>query len=164
MVQKLSSLRSRSHLRSSGATDFVHLCSPDIAQLIVNTQGASRCGQNNGTNILWALTGGGGITATVMINNAKQVNVSQIGMPCEWLIEMLSWNSTADDNATFDVKRGRRFQPGLHTGVQPSSATRAERRIEASERPKVGPSRARTRVTRQRRMRQTATKRTAKTT
>lgn len=108
--QKLKNLSEKSNSVGTSSTGFVHLCSPEVAHLMVNTHGVIRLfhhfhhdaddGLNNGTNALWALMGSTGIAAAMTIDT-QQVNERQIGTPCDWS-KMLAWNSTAEVLSTID--------------------------------------------------------------
>ncbi|KAI2497943.1 hypothetical protein MHU86_16549 [Fragilaria crotonensis] len=71
---------------------------------MVNTHGTIRLfhhfhhdaddGLNDGTNALWALLGGGGFAAAMVVDT-KQIVRSHVGTPYDWS-KMLTWNSTSD--------------------------------------------------------------------
>ncbi|KAI2489102.1 hypothetical protein MHU86_25491 [Fragilaria crotonensis] len=104
VVPKLNRLHTKSNSINTESTGFVHLCSPDIAHLMVNTHGTIRLfhhfhhdaddGLNDGTNALWALLGGGGFAAAMAVDT-KQIVRSHVGTPYDWS-KMLTWNSTSD--------------------------------------------------------------------
>ncbi|KAI2502880.1 hypothetical protein MHU86_11549 [Fragilaria crotonensis] len=110
VVPKLNRLHTKSNSINTESTGFVHLCLPDIAHLMVNTHGTIRLfhhfhhdadnGLNDGTNALWALLGGGGFAAAMVVDT-KQIVRSHVGTPYDWS-KMLTWNSTSDVRRAID--------------------------------------------------------------
>ncbi|KAI2502886.1 hypothetical protein MHU86_11555 [Fragilaria crotonensis] len=126
VVEKLSALNSKTNSVSTNSTGFVHLCSPEVAHLMVNTHGVIRLfhhfhhdaddGLNDGTNALWALMGAGGFAAAMAVDT-KQVVERHIGTPFDWS-RMLSWNSTSDVLAAINESLTTRAQvSGVSTGA-----------------------------------------------
>ena len=126
VVEKLSALNSKTNSVSTNSTGFVHLCSPEVAHLMVNTHGVIRLfhhfhhdaddGLNDGTNALWALMGAGGFAAAMAVDT-KQVVERHIGTPFDWP-RMLSWNSTSDVLAAINESLTTRAQvSGVSTGA-----------------------------------------------
>ena len=135
VVPKLDRLHSKSNSINTESTGFVHLCSPDIAHLMVNTHGTIRLfhhfhhdaddGLNDGTNALWALLGGGGFAAAMVVDT-KQIVRSHVGTPYDWS-KMLTWNSTSDvRRAIEELVTTRSSVPGVSESAGQASAPARE--------------------------------------
>ena len=153
VVDKLRRLSGKSNSSSTGSTGFVHLCSPDVAHLMVNTHGVIRLfhhfhqdaddGLNSGTNALWALMGSGGITAAMFIDMV-QINERELGTPCDWP-KMLLWNSTADVWATVnELMTTQSLTPGVDNSAGRAALTTSSARGRSKRSSATWKSRART--------------------
>ena len=128
---------------STSATGLSRLCSPNVAYLMVDPQGAVQLlhhfhhdvddGLNGGTNELWALQGGSSMAHTVAIR-PSHLQHKQMEHRIGWMT-MLAWNST--DNILDEVNRrvkshmrkvdqGRR-SPAPSRGVKAPTAAKAPR-------------------------------------
>ena len=135
---------------STSATGLSRLCSPSVAHLMVDPQGAVQLlhhfhhdaddGLNGGSNELWALQGGSSMAHAVAIR-PSHLQHKQMEHRIGWM-SMLAWNST--DNILDEVNRrvkshmrkedqGTRQSPAPSRGSKtPAAATAPRRRTTAA--------------------------------